>query len=93
MQRERMKEEAAQRRAAQEAEKQRRKQERDAAKTIQLSQGTKRKALQKPPSQSQAKKQHVRSTGVAAAAASPPREAPTITTRRGRTSTLPARFV
>jgi hypothetical protein len=80
--------EVAERKAARE----RQKQARDAAKAIKLPQRSKRKASQ---STAPRKKQN---RGAAAARShrlptSPPRVAPTTTTRRGRTSTLPARFV
>ncbi|KAF2623803.1 hypothetical protein BU25DRAFT_461603, partial [Macroventuria anomochaeta] len=81
-------EEAAERRT----ERERQKQARDAAKALQLSQKGKHKASQKAVPR---KKQNrgVAAAQSGAAAESLVQVAPTTTTRRGRTSTLPARFV
>ena len=86
MERARIKEEKALREAAEKAKKQRRKQESDAAKSIQLSQTGRRKALQKVPTEPAAKKQRVRGATQVVVEASPSPTPPPITTRSGCTT-------
>jgi hypothetical protein len=84
--REREKVEKAERKAAEQAEKQRKKQERDALKSIQLSQTVKRKASQKVPIEPAAKKQRARGATRVVIEASPSPTPSPVTTRSGRTT-------
>lgn len=78
--------------AERKAKRERQKQKRDSNKAIQQSHRGNRKVSQGAgPRKKQNRGAAAARSGVVAE--SPPREAPTTTTRRGRTSTLPARFV
>ena len=90
--RERVKRAREEERAVKAAEKERQREARDAAKALQLSQTGKRKASL-PASSNSKRQKRGGDAGDASARTEAPQMAPTTTTRSGRTSTLPARFV